>query len=105
MTSSPESELRREMIRRIDAGWDIEGGLGVTEMTLTHIVRPPIWRIAVEFLNPLTWLGGPSIPVVTRRLHVWADKTGRLHRRTTGDLPRGWHSDAAWEVPDGPIDQ
>jgi len=106
MTASKDSPLRREMIRRINEGWDVEGELGATEMTMTHPVRPPAWRILLEFLNPLTWLGGsPVFPVVFRRLHVWADESGQLHRRTTGDLPRGWRLDTTWEVPDGPVQE
>lgn len=92
------------MIRRTNQGWDVEGEIGATEMTMTHAVRPPVWRILLELMNPLTWLGGPAIATVTLRLHVWTDETGRLQRRTTGDLPRGWHADPSWAAPDGPVD-
>ncbi len=71
-------------------------------MRMTHLVQPPSWRLLLEFLNPLTWLGGPAIAPVRRYLEIWIDENEVLHRRTTGDIPRGWRLNASWEVPDGP---
>lgn len=71
---------------------------------MRHVVLPPLWRLAVDLLNPLTWLFGPSWTAAYRTLTVSIDGDGRLDRRTTGVLPKGWPREYDWEVPDGPAE-
>jgi hypothetical protein len=104
MHSSPPRDLRTEMIRRMNDGWDVEGEGTATEMTMRHSVSPPAWRLALDMLNPLVWLFGPTWPNVYRTLHVRVDEDGRVHRRTTGRIPAHWPQEHAWEVPDGPVE-
>jgi hypothetical protein len=86
-------------------GWDLYGARTGTEMTMRHALLPPVWRLAVDLINPVAWLlGGPTWTTAYRTLTVWVDEDGRLHRRTTGNVPHGWDQHASWEVPDGPAD-
>ena len=96
--------LRSEMMRRMNDGWDVDGERTSTQMTMRHVIPPPVWRMGLELINPLAWLiGGPTWTVEYRTLTVWIDEDGRLHRRTTGEIPRGWPQHHTWEVPDGPV--
>lgn len=47
-------DLRAEMVRRVNDGWDVVGELTPNEMRMVHAVPPPAWRILLELLNPLT---------------------------------------------------
>ena len=98
-----EPALRSEMMRRMNDGWVLHGDRTSTEMTMRHIVLPPMWRLAVDLVNPLAWLLGATWTPANRTLTVAADEDGRLHRRTTGKIPKGWPQQYSWEVPDGPI--
>ncbi|MFF2494089.1 hypothetical protein [Agromyces sp. NPDC058064] len=69
---------------------------------MEHDVSPPAWRLLVELINPLYWLGGaPTFPIVRRTLHVSVDEQGVLHYRTTGRVPAHWPR-GDWEIEDGP---
>ncbi len=92
--------LRREMMRRINDGWDTTE-LTDDRLTMVHAVTPPWGRIVVDFVNPFSWLLGPTWPQVERALHVWVGDAGAIQRRTTGDIPRRWVGRRVWEVPDG----
>ena len=70
---------------------------------MRHVVLPPAWRLAVDLINPAAWLFGATWTPANRTLTVKADEEGRLHRRTTGKIPKRWPQDHSWEVPDGPI--
>lgn len=96
--------LRKEMMRRMNDDWYLEGEIGLTEMWMRHLVPPPIWRLALELVNPVAWFLGPTFPTVHRRMHVWVDEAGHLHRRTTGEIPTDWPQLHSWDVPDGPVD-
>ncbi len=71
---------------------------------MRHLVMPPPWRLALELVNPVAWFLAPTYPTVYRRMHVWMDESGQLHRRTTGKIPPNWPQLHSWELPDGPID-
>ena len=95
--------IRSEMMKRMSDGWHLSERLP-DQMTMIHVVSPPWWRVAVEMINPLSWLvGAPSYSEVVRVLHVWTDTEGVVRRRTTGDIPPLWRRDFTWEVPDGPV--
>ena len=84
-------------------GWDLDGNRGATEVWMVHVVQPPVWRLLLELVNPLSWYTAPTYPSVQRRLHVWIDDEGVMHRRTTGKIPRRWRQRHSWDVPDGPM--
>ena len=96
--------LRKEMMRRMNDGWHLDGDVSSEEMRMRHLVTPPAWRLLIELLNPVAWLLGPTYPTVYRRMHVRVDEGGRLHRRTTGKIPPDWPQSHSWEAPDGPVD-
>ena len=98
-----DADMRRELMRRMSDGWGLEGARTRDTMIMTRVVSPPVWRVAVEFLNPIAWFLGPSWPIIVRTLVVSMGDDGELHRRTTGEIPRGWPQSHAWDVPDGPI--
>lgn len=104
MHTTAIQRLRKEMMRRMNDDWHVDGDLGASEMWLLHLVTPPLWRLALELVHPLAWILGPTYPTVYRRMHVWVDEAGQLHRRTTGEIPPRWPQLHTWEVPDGPID-
>jgi hypothetical protein len=104
MPPSVEPALRSEMMRRMNDGWVLHGDPTSAEMTMRHIVLPPAWRFAVDLINPLAWLFGATWTAAYRTLTVRADEEGRLHRRTTGKIPKSWLQRYSWEVPDGPIE-
>ncbi|GAA1465985.1 hypothetical protein [Microbacterium thalassium] len=103
MSHGITADLRSEMMRRMDDGWHLDGDRRDDEMWMIHLVHPPAWRFLLEFLNPLSWFLSPDHPTAQRRLHVWVDEAGVLHRRTTGEIPPRWRQHHSWEVPDGPI--
>jgi hypothetical protein len=91
------------MMRRMNDDWHLEGDVRPAEMWMRHLVAPPASRLALELVNPVAWLLGPTYPTVYRRMHVWVDEAGHLHRRTTGKIPPDWPQLHQWEVPDGPV--
>ena len=95
--------LRTEMMRRMNDDWHLDGDIGPTEMWMLHLVMPPAWRIALELVNPVAWFLGPTYPTVYRRMHIWVDEAGGLHRRTTGTIPSSWPQQHSWDVTDGPV--
>lgn len=96
--------MRLEMMRRMNDGWELDGPRTPTQMTMKHAVMPPAWRIAVDLINPVAWFLGSTWPLVMRTLTVSLEPDGRLHRRTTGDIPRRWRQVHKWDMPDGPIE-
>lgn len=104
MPPSVEEAIRYEMMRRMNDGWVLHGERTSAEMTMRHIVLPPAWRLAVDLINPFAWLFGVTWTAVYRTLTVRADQEERLHRRTTGKIPKTWPQRYSWEVPDGPIE-
>jgi ABC-type uncharacterized transport system YnjBCD substrate-binding protein len=94
--------LRSEMIRRMNDGWVVTER-DAFDLWMVHGVTPPWWRAAIEVLNPFVWVGGmsPLFDRAQRRLHVTIDEDGAMSHRTTGDIPRSWQREFAWEVPDG----
>lgn len=79
-------------------GWVVIDKSGF-EVTLVHHVRPPWWQMLVTLV--LAIFGTAAIASADRYLHIEARNDGKLHRRTTGDVPRGWPRKRRWEVPDG----
>jgi hypothetical protein len=95
------SLLRSEMMRRMNDGWVVTER-NAFDMVMVHEVPPPWWRLALELLNPLTWLGsGLVFGQMQRCLHVTIDEEGTLSRSTIGDIPPRWQRPFSWEVPDG----
>jgi len=103
MYTTSAQRLRSEMMRRMNDGWHLDGDMGSEEMRMVHLVTPPAWRVALELVNPVAWFLGPTYPTVYRTMHVRVDESGRLHRRTMGQIPSGWPQVHAWEAPDGPV--
>ena len=96
------ARLRIEMMRRMSDGWNLVERSDF-QMTMTHVVEPPPWRIALELVNPVAWLaGGPTWAEVIRVLHLRIDDQGTIQRMTTGEVPRTWSRPRKWEVEDGP---
>ena len=85
-------------------GWELEGTRTAGRMRMTLAVTPPPWRVAVEFINPIAWLFGPTWPLVTRTLTVSSDPPVDCTDGTTGYVPHQWTHSRKWEVPDGPVD-
>jgi hypothetical protein len=105
MHTTAIQRLRKEMMRRMNDDWHLDGDLRASEMWMRHLVMPPVWRLALELVNPVAWFLGPTYPTVYRRMHVWVDEAGHLHRRTTGRIPLDWPQLHPWEVADGPVDR
>ena len=90
------------MMQRMNDGWSVLE-LSPDRLTMRHLVSPPAWRIVLAAINPVEWIAGPMWPEVHRVLHVWPDKEGNLHRRTTGDIPPRWPQTHDWDIEDGPL--
>ena len=103
MHTTAIQRLRKEMMRRMNDDWRLDGDMRPAEMWMRHLVMPPVWRLALDLVNPVAWFMGPTYPTVYRRMHVWVDEAGHLHRRTTGKIPRDWPQLHPWEAPDGPV--
>ncbi|PVZ95765.1 hypothetical protein DDQ50_04615 [Amnibacterium flavum] len=89
------------MMRRMNDGWMVIER-NAFSMILVHEVPPPWWRLALELLNPLTWVDSTStLGQVKRWLHVSIDEDGTLSRYTIGEIPPRWQRPFSWEVPDG----
>lgn len=80
-------------------GWALDGDILPSEMWMIHLVLPPAWRVALELVNPVAWFLGPTYPTVYRRMRVWVDEAGQVHRSTTGTIPRGWPQAHPWDAP------
>lgn len=72
-------------------------------MTMRHVVLPPAWRLALDLINPVTWMFGVSWSPAYRTLTVRVAEDVRLYRQTTGKIPSSWPQEYSWEVPDGPV--
>ena len=103
MHTTAVQALRKEMMRRMNDDWHLDGDLAATEMWMLHLVMPPFWRAALELVNPVAWILGPTYPTIHRRMHVWVDEAGKLHRHTSGTIPPAWPPLHSWDVPDGPV--
>lgn len=103
MVLNMRNDLRLEMVHRMNDDWHLDGDPGIEELWMVHLVHPPAWRLLLELVNPIAWFLGPNYPTVQRRLHVWIDDDGLMHRRTTGKVPPPWRQRHSWDVPDGPI--
>lgn len=90
------------MMQRMNDGWSVLE-LSPDRLTMRHLVSAPAWRIVLAAINPVEWIAGPMWPEVHRVLHVWPDKEGNLHRRTTGDIPPRWPQTHDWDIEDGPL--
>lgn len=103
MDSAPVRALRSEMMRRMNDGWHLDGERSDTELRMLHLVPPPLWRIALDALNPVAWFLGATYPTVYRRLRVWVDDQGVVRRESQGDIPSRWPQSYPWDVPDGEV--
>lgn len=103
MHTTAIQRLRTEMMRRMNDDWHLDGDIRPAELWMRHLVKPPAWRLALELINPVAWFLGPTYPKVYRRMHIWVDEAGQLHRRTSGSIPSEWLQLHPWEAPDGPV--
>lgn len=92
------------MMRRMNDDWHLDGDWRDSELWMVHLVLPPVWRLLLELINPVAWIFGASYPTIYRRLQVWMDAEGAMHRATTGKIPPGWPQRHSWDVPDGPVE-
>lgn len=90
--------LAAEVKSRERDGWSVVDR-STFEVTMVHDVRPPWWQMMVTLV--LALFGAAAIASAERYLRIEAQNDGQLHRRTTGDIPRGWPRNRHWEVPDG----
>lgn len=90
--------LATEVQSRERDGWLVVDKSGF-EITMVHDVRPPWWQMLLTLV--LAVFGAAAVASVERYLRIEARKDGQLHRKTTGDVPRGWPRKRRWEVPDG----
>jgi hypothetical protein len=104
MHSAPPRDLRTEMMQRMNDDWHLDGDRRDSELWMVHLVLPPVWRVLLELVNPVAWIFGATYPTVSRRLHVWIDAEGTMHRATTGKIPARWPQSHSWDVPDGPVE-
>ena len=78
--------LRKEMFRRMNAGWDpVERS--AFRLVMTHATAAPWWDFWAWRWN---WGHGPDVT-----LEVTVDESGKLHRLVTGEPPR-WRRRPDW---------
>lgn len=91
--------LRAEINRLAARGWTLEDGRTRFAAVVSYPL-PPSAPALISFLIGLL-LGGAADDLDFRRVSVWVDEDGAIHRRTIGDLPpRPRRRGRAWEVPD-----
>ena len=90
--------LAAEVKSRERDGWSVVDR-STFAVTMVHDVRPPWWQMLVTLV--LALFGAAAIASAERYLRIEAQNDGQLHRRTTGDIPRGWPRNRRREVPDG----
>lgn len=93
--------LDAEVKRRERDGWVVLEKARF-EVTMIHDVRPPWWQVLLTLVLGVS--GAAAVVSAERYLRIEALGDGQLHRRTTGDVPRGWPRKRRWEVPDGIVE-
>jgi hypothetical protein len=54
MPTTAIQRLRKEMMRRVNDDWHLDGDVRAAEMRMRDLVMPPVWRLAAGCMSGWT---------------------------------------------------